>query len=88
MLHTSRNVEDLEEKVSCEIRESPSMMWKGTIVQAKAGCARAVAALALGLVVFVVSIYLMIVMTWACEHVQLNIIWTKNCFIELLFKKF
>ncbi|XP_028177179.1 tyrosine-protein phosphatase 10D-like [Ostrinia furnacalis] len=50
-----KNVEDIREKVSCEIRESPSMMWKGTIVQAKAGCARATAALALGLVVFLGS---------------------------------
>lgn len=62
MLHSHRNVEDLKEKVSCEIRESPSMMWKGTIVQAKAGCARAAAALALALVVFVVSVYLLT--TW------------------------
>ncbi|XP_039746101.1 tyrosine-protein phosphatase 10D-like isoform X2 [Pararge aegeria] len=45
----------LEEKVSCEIGESPSMMWKRSIVQARAGQTRATAAssLALGLIVFV-----------------------------------
>ncbi|CAG4984834.1 unnamed protein product [Colias eurytheme] len=41
----------LKEKVSCEIGESPSMMWKRSIVQAKAGCVRATAALALMLAV-------------------------------------
>lgn len=64
MLVRYKNVEDLREKVSCEIRESPSVMWKGTIVQAKAGCARAAAALALGLVIFIVRIYLMTAGTW------------------------
>lgn len=43
-----------------EIRQSPSMMWKRSIVQATTGCvtgwARAPAALALLLVVFVVSV--------------------------------
>jgi hypothetical protein len=55
MRSSLENVKELKEKV-CEIRESPSMMWKGSIVQAKAGGARAVdaAALALGLFVFVV----------------------------------
>ncbi|KAL4704187.1 hypothetical protein ACJJTC_000057 [Scirpophaga incertulas] len=47
------SVKSLKEKVLCEIREFPSMMWKGSIVQAKTGCARAAVALALSLLAFV-----------------------------------
>ncbi|XP_032511666.1 tyrosine-protein phosphatase 10D isoform X3 [Danaus plexippus] len=42
----------LEEKVSCEIRESPSMMWKRSIVQARAGYTRHYAAMILVLALF------------------------------------
>ncbi|XP_034825166.1 tyrosine-protein phosphatase 10D [Maniola hyperantus] len=55
MLPQAETDVSLEEKVSCEIGESPSMMWMRSIVQAKAGHARATAApaLALALAVFI-----------------------------------
>ncbi|XP_052756791.1 LOW QUALITY PROTEIN: tyrosine-protein phosphatase 10D-like [Galleria mellonella] len=43
----------LVEKVSCEIRKSPSMMWKRSIVQATNRCTRYAMALALACLVFV-----------------------------------
>lgn len=43
----------LEEKVSCEIREWPSMMWKKCIVQAGAATRRACSACALRTVLLV-----------------------------------
>ncbi|XP_041973305.1 tyrosine-protein phosphatase 10D isoform X2 [Aricia agestis] len=45
----------LEEKVSCEIRELPSMMWKRSIVQAEVRFARAYAHLVLVFTIFAVS---------------------------------
>ncbi|XP_045764003.1 tyrosine-protein phosphatase 10D isoform X1 [Maniola jurtina] len=55
MLPQAETDVSLEEKVSCEIGESPSVMWMRSIVQAKAGHTRATAApaLALALAVFI-----------------------------------
>ncbi|XP_046978913.1 tyrosine-protein phosphatase 10D-like isoform X1 [Vanessa cardui] len=49
MLPRDENSDCLEEKVSYEIRESPSMMWKRSIVQAKAGHTSAPATLTFAL---------------------------------------
>ncbi|KAM3958132.1 LOW QUALITY PROTEIN: tyrosine-protein phosphatase 10D [Aphomia sociella] len=52
MLISRGYVKSLVEKVSCEIKESPSMMWKRSIVQATNSYAGSVAALALTFLVF------------------------------------
>ncbi|XP_047545411.1 tyrosine-protein phosphatase 10D-like isoform X4 [Vanessa atalanta] len=53
MLPRDENSDCLEEKVSYEIRESPSMMWKRSIVQAKAGHMSAPATLTFALFVVI-----------------------------------